>query len=46
MQKCDKELSEYYRRKVEDGKPKMLVLNNISCKLLGRVAVIKRETPL
>lgn len=44
--KCDKELSEYYQRKVEDGKPKMLVLNNISCKLLGRVfAVINRETP-
>lgn len=44
--KCDKELSEYYKRKVEEGKPKMLVLNNISCKLLGRVfAVINRETP-
>ena len=44
--KCDKELSEYYNRKVEEGKPKMLVLNNISCKILGRVfAVINRETP-
>jgi len=44
--KCDKELSEYYQRKVEEGKPKMLVLNNISCKLLGRVfAVINRDTP-
>lgn len=44
--KCDKELSEYYNRKVEEGKPKMLVLNNISCKLLGRVfAVINRKTP-
>ena len=45
--KCDKEFSEYYSRKVEQGKPKMLVLNNISCKILGRVfAVINRETPL
>jgi transposase len=44
--KCDKELSEYYNRKVEEGKSKMLVLNNISCKLLGRVfAVINRGTP-
>jgi hypothetical protein len=44
--KWDKELQEYYQRKVEEGKPKMLVLNNISCKLLGRVfAVINRETP-
>lgn len=44
--KCDKELSEYYQRKVEEGKPKMLVLNNISCKLLGRVfSVINRKTP-
>ena len=44
--KYDKELKEYYQRKVEEGKPKMLVLNNISCKLLGRVfAVINRETP-
>jgi transposase len=44
--KWDKDLSEYYKRKVEEGKPKMLVLNNISCKLLGRVfAVINRETP-
>jgi transposase len=44
--KCDKELSGYYNKKVEEGKPKMLVLNNISCKLLSRVfAVIKRETP-
>ena len=44
--KCDKELSEYYQRKVQEGKPKMLVLNNISCKLLGRAfAVINRDTP-
>ncbi len=44
--KCDKELNEYYNKKVREGKPKMLVLNNISCKILGRVfAVINRETP-
>jgi transposase len=42
----DTELSEYYQRKVKEGKPKMLVLNNVSCKLLGRVfAVIDRNTP-
>ena len=41
--KCDPELKTYYERKLEEGKSKMLVLNNIRCKLLGRVfAVINR----
>ena len=41
--KCDPELKLYYERKLEEGKSKMLVLNNIRCKLLGRVfAVINR----
>lgn len=43
--KCDPELKLYYERKLEEGKSKMLVLNNIRCKLLGRVfAVINRDS--
>jgi len=42
----DKELKTYYERKVKEGKSKMLVLNNVRCKLLARVfAVINRKTP-
>jgi len=42
----DKELKTYYERKVHEGKPKMLVLNNVRCKLLSRVfAVINRNAP-
>ena len=42
----DKEISEYYNRKVAEGKNKMLVLNNIRCKIVSRVfAVINRQTP-
>ncbi len=42
----DKEIKEYYKRKVDEGKHKMLVLNNIRCKILSRVfAVVKRGTP-
>jgi len=41
----DKELKTYYERKVKEGKPKMLVINNVRCKLLSRVfAVINRKT--
>jgi transposase len=40
------ELKEYFIRKVKEGKSKMLVLNNIRNKLIGRMfAVIKRKTP-
>jgi transposase len=43
--KHDKSIKAYYERKVGAGKAKMLVLNNIRCKLLARVfAVINRET--
>lgn len=43
---CVMNAKKYYERKVEEGKSKMLVLNNIRCKLLGRVfAVINRGTP-
>jgi transposase len=42
----DAELKTYYNRKVAEGKSKMLVINNIRCKLLARVfAVIKRNSP-
>ena len=42
----DKEIASYYERKLSEGKPKMLVINNIRGKLLARVfAVINRETP-
>jgi len=40
------ELKTYYHRKVEEGKSKMLVINNIRNKLILRVcAVIKRQQP-
>jgi len=42
----DKELKTYYERKVKEGKSKMLVINNVRCKILARVfAVINRKTP-
>lgn len=44
--KYDSQLKEYYDRKVKEGKNKMLVMNNLRCKLLSRVfAVINRQTP-
>ena len=42
----DKELKTYYERKVEEGRAKMLVINNVRRKLLSRVfVVINRKTP-
>lgn len=44
--KHDIEIKQYFERKVNEGKNKMLVLNNIRCKLLSRVfAIINRNTP-
>lgn len=44
--KHDPELRNYYQRKLAEGKNKMLVLNNVRCKLLARVfAVVNRKTP-
>ncbi len=44
--KCDKEIKAYYEKKKAEGKPTMLVMNNVRAKLLSRVfAVIKRGTP-
>ncbi len=40
----DPELKAYYNRKIEEGKPKMLVINNVRNKLIHRVcAVIKKQ---
>jgi len=40
------ELKEYYKRKKEEGKDKMKILNAVRNKLLHRiVAVVKRGTP-
>jgi len=42
----EKEMKTYYERKVKEGKPKMLTINNVRGKLLARIfAVIKRQTP-
>lgn len=44
--KHDKEIKEYYERKVAEGKPKMLVINNVRCKIVSRIfATINRGTP-
>lgn len=44
--RCDGELKSYYQRKKGEGKHSMLVINNVKCKLVGRVfAVINRSTP-
>ena len=43
---CDKELKQYYNRKVAEGKPKMVAINNVRNKILSRAfAVVKRGTP-
>jgi transposase len=42
----DAELKTYYKRKVEEGKNKMLVINAVRNKLIQRItAVVKRQTP-
>lgn len=44
--KRDTELKEYYKKKKEEGKNPMLVMNNVRCKILARVfAVVHRGTP-
>ncbi|MEZ5037261.1 MAG: IS110 family transposase [Chitinophagales bacterium] len=44
--KLDKELKQFYERKVAEGKSKMSVINAIRNKLIHRIfAVIKRATP-
>ena len=42
----DSELKQYYKKKVAEGKPKMVALNNVRNKILSRAfAVVKRGTP-
>jgi len=42
----DKELKHYYNKKVTEGKPKMVAINNVRNKILARAfAVVKRGTP-
>ena len=44
--KADRQLFEYAERKLQEGKNKMLILNNIRNKLVARIfATIKRRTP-
>jgi transposase len=44
--KYDPELKIYYEKKISEGKSKMLVINNIRCKLLSRIfATVNRGTP-
>lgn len=44
--KKDHHLKAYYERKVQEGKNKMLVLNNLRNKLIQRIfATVKRKTP-
>lgn len=41
----DKGMKSYYERKVAEGKPKLMVLNAVRNKLIGRIiAVVKRQT--
>jgi len=42
----DSELKLYYKRKIAEGKTKLIALSNVRYKILSRVfAVIKRGTP-
>ncbi|WP_265175927.1 transposase, partial [Flavobacterium sp. MFBS3-15] len=42
----DPQMKEYYIKKREQGKPKMLVQNNVRCKIVSRVfSVINRQSP-
>lgn len=41
---CDPEIKAYYKRKAKEGKPNLVIINNIACKLVCRIfAVIKRD---
>lgn len=44
--KHDKEIGMYYKRKIEEGKNPMLVMNSIKCKVLSRIfATVNRGQP-
>ena len=43
---CDKELKQYYQRRIAEGKHKKVVVNIIRNKLISRVfAAVRRGTP-
>lgn len=43
---CDHELKSYYNRKIKEGKHRMIVINNVACKMVYRIfAVLKRDEP-
>lgn len=43
---ADKELKQYFKKRIEEGKPKMVVLNIIRNKIVSRIfATVKRGTP-
>jgi transposase len=44
--KCDPELKHYYQRKQDEGKSKMLVLNNIRNKLIHRICACVKDNRL
>lgn len=44
--KYDQQLSAYFQRKVDEGKPKMLVLNNVRNKLIHRICACVRDKRL
>ena len=43
---CDYELKIYFTRKIKEGKPRMVVINSVACKMVSRIfAVLKRNEP-
>jgi hypothetical protein len=43
---ADKELKQYFKKRIEEGRSKMVVLNIIRNKAVSRIcATVKRETP-
>lgn len=46
IKKNEKEVEDYYQKKIAEGKNPMLIMNNIRCKVLSRVfATVNRGTP-
>lgn len=44
--KHDAEIQSYYQRKKQEGKPSLLVINNVKCKIISRAfAVVARNQP-
>ncbi|MFT5256597.1 MAG: transposase [Arenicella sp.] len=43
---CEQELKQYYKKKISEGKLKMVAINNVRNKILSRAfAVVKRGAP-